>query len=114
MTALDSGTSAPTDQEETLQLSWLEHLVELRRRILICVGAVAVTTVIAWFGYDHVVAFMAGPYRDYLQRHPHQNIANGNLVTTAPLEGFTTRLKVCGYLGVVLAAPVWIWQAWRF
>jgi sec-independent protein translocase protein TatC len=114
MTSLDSGTTTPSDQADTLQLSWLGHLVELRRRILISLAAVAVTTAIAWLGYDHVVAFMAGPYRHYLHRHPHQNIANGNLVTTAPLEGFTTRLKVCGYLGVALAAPVWIWQTWRF
>ena len=114
MTSVDSGTSAPVDAAETLQLSWVEHLVELRRRILICLAAMAVTTAIAWLGYDHVVAFMAGPYRDYLRHHPHQNIADGNLVTTAPLEGFTTRLKVSGYLGVALAAPVWIWQAWRF
>jgi Sec-independent protein secretion pathway component TatC len=61
MTSLDSGASAPTDPAQTLQLSWLEHLVELRRRVLICLVAVAVTTAVAWLGYDHVVAFMAGP-----------------------------------------------------
>jgi hypothetical protein len=47
MTSLDSGASAPTDPAQTLQLSWLEHLVELRRRILICLVAVAVTTAVA-------------------------------------------------------------------
>jgi sec-independent protein translocase protein TatC len=114
MTTLDTGIGAPADPDETPQLTWLEHLAELRRRILICLAAVAVGSAIAWIGYDHIVAFMAGPYRQYLQHHPQQDISRGNLVTIAPLEGFTTRIKVCGYVGVVLAAPVWIWQAWRF
>jgi sec-independent protein translocase protein TatC len=114
MTSLETGLGASADPGETPQLTWLEHVVELRRRILVCLAAVAVGGAIAWFGYDHIVAFMAEPYRRYLQHHPRQNIALGNLVTIAPLEGFTTRLKVCSYAGIVLAAPVWIWQAWRF
>ena len=99
---------------ETDQLTWLEHLVELRRRVLICLGALLAGTIIAWFAYDHVIAFMIGPYRHYLSHHPHQNISRGDLVITAPLEGFTTRLKISGYLGGILAAPVWLWQTWRF
>jgi sec-independent protein translocase protein TatC len=106
-------TTPPRDIH-SLELTWLEHLTELRRRLLICLAAVAVTTAVAWVGYDHVIAFMIGPYRHYLRTHPHQNISQGNLVTTAPLEGFTTRLKVTGYLGLALAAPIWIWQSWRF
>jgi sec-independent protein translocase protein TatC len=99
---------------DTDQLTWVEHLVELRRRVLICLGGLVAATVVAWFAYDHVIAFMIGPYRHYLAQHPRQNISGGNLVITAPLEGFTTRLKISGYVGGILAAPVWIWQAWRF
>jgi sec-independent protein translocase protein TatC len=36
------------------------------------------------------------------------------LFITDPLEGFSTRLKVSGYTGVVLAMPVVLWQLWRF
>jgi sec-independent protein translocase protein TatC len=75
---------------------------------------VVATTVVAWFAYDQAVHFMLGPYRAYLEHHPHQNISLGNLITTAPLEGFTTRLKVSSYLGVAGAAPVWLYQTWRF
>jgi sec-independent protein translocase protein TatC len=101
----------PTGQAE---LTWVEHLSELRRRVLICIAAVTVGTVAAWFFYDHLLHFMIGPYRDYLDRHPSQNISRGNLVVTSPLEGFTTRLKVSAYAGAVLAGPVCIWQAWKF
>ncbi len=92
----------------------LEHLAELRRRMLVSVAALVAGTVIAWFFYDQVVAFMIGPYREYLHHHPHDNISGGNLVTIGPLEGFTTRLKVSGYLGAALAAPMWLWEVWRF
>lgn len=96
------------------EMTWLEHLGELRRRLLICVAALAVGTVAAWFLYDHLLGFMISPYRDYLAHHPGKDISHGNLVATGPLEGFSTRLKVSGYAGAVFGAPVWIYQAWRF
>jgi sec-independent protein translocase protein TatC len=99
---------------ESPELTWLEHLTELRRRVLICLGALVIGTVAAWFFYDHLLDFMIGPYRHYLLRHPEQDISKGNLVVTGPLEGFTTRLKVSAYAGAILAGPVFIWQAWRF
>jgi sec-independent protein translocase protein TatC len=101
--------------DETAEtLPALAHLRELRRRLMICVLATVVGTALAWLYYDQVMAFMVAPYRHFLVHHPHLNIADGNLVVTAPLEGFTTRLKVCGYLGVGIATPVLLWQAWRF
>ncbi|MBV9659816.1 MAG: twin-arginine translocase subunit TatC [Acidimicrobiales bacterium] len=106
--------TAPTASGPSTPLTWTEHLVELRHRLLISIIALAVATMLAWFAYDHVLAFMITPYRHYLTRHSAANISHGDLVTTAPLEGFTTRLKVSGYLGGALAAPVWIWQSWRF
>lgn len=92
----------------------LAHLGELRRRLVICALAVVGGTALAWFSYDHVVTFMIAPYRHFLMHHPRLDISRGELVATGPLEGFTTRLKVSGYLGAVIAAPVLLWQAWRF
>ena len=37
-----------------------------------------------------------------------------SVVTTGPLEGFSTRLKVSGYLGLFFASPVVLWEVWRF
>ena len=95
-------------------MTWLEHLAELRRRLLICIAALVITSVVAWFGYNHVITFMVGPYHSYLRHHPNKNISLGNLVTTGPLEGFTTRIKVTAYIGAVLAAPMILWQLWQF
>ena len=108
--AADRGAGASPAATMTL----VEHLSELRRRLLISVAAVVAGTILAWFFYDHIITFMVGPYRAFLNHHPGKNISLGNLVTTGPLEGFTTRIKVSSYLGIVVAAPVVLWQIWRF
>ena len=118
MTLLDQPDTRAHAEEETPSapgtMTVWEHLGELRRRLVLCVVAVAVGATLAWFFYDQVVDFMVGPYRAFLHHHPSKNISGGNLVTTGPLEGFTTRVKVSAYLGTIVAAPVWLWQLWRF
>jgi sec-independent protein translocase protein TatC len=118
VTILDHPVGAHSAPEPAAEkqgaMSLVEHLGELRRRLLISVAALVATTVVAWFLYNHAVHFMIAPYRAFLAHHPNKDISNGNLVTTGPLEGFTTRLQISAYLGVALAAPVWLWQLWRF
>lgn len=107
MTVVDEPLPAPG-------MTALEHLGELRRRLLIGVAAVIVATAVAWAFYDPVIEFMVRPYRAFLQHHPRQNISRGMLVATGPLDGFTARLKVSCYLGLVLSSPVWLWELWKF
>jgi sec-independent protein translocase protein TatC len=95
-------------------MSLMEHLTELRRRMIICIIALAVTTFAAFFLYNAVISFISHPYRQYVLAHPSKNITGGTLVVSGPLEGFTTRLKVSGYLGLFLASPVLLWELWRF
>jgi sec-independent protein translocase protein TatC len=95
-------------------MTLFEHIAELRRRVIIAVVAIAVGGVVVWFFYDPVLHFMLRPYRDFLDHNQAKNISNGNLVTSGPLEGLTTRLKVCVYGGIVLASPVVFWELWRF
>jgi sec-independent protein translocase protein TatC len=101
-------------EAESGQMTLFEHLAELRTRLVISIGAVIVTTVVAWFFYGDVVHFMTHPYREYLAHHPSKDVSKGNLVITGPLEGFTTRLKISVYIGIGLAAPVLFWELWRF
>jgi sec-independent protein translocase protein TatC len=109
------GEDEPRPGEDELgKMTLFEHLSELRRRLIISFIAIAVGTTIAWFFYDDAIRFMLHPYHDFLAHHHQKNISNGNLVTTGPLEGFTTRLKVSAYGGIALASPVIFWQTWRF
>ncbi len=94
------------------KMTLFEHLAELRKRVLICGVAVIVTSIAGYFLYNPVLHFMTGPYRSFY--HHHKDMVTQNLVISSPTEGFTTRLKVSLYIGVALAAPVWLWQIWRF
>ena len=115
MAVTDRPVGPPQEpSDEPGQMTLFEHLAELRTRVIICVLAVIVTSVVAWFFYGDAVHFMTHPYREYLRHHPRQDVSKGNLVITGPLEGFTTRLKISVYLGIAVAAPVLFWELWRF
>ncbi len=68
------GPSPDPGEDAAGQMTLFEHLAELRTRLLICIIAVIVTTVVAWFFYGHVVHFVTEPYRDYLRHHESKNI----------------------------------------
>jgi sec-independent protein translocase protein TatC len=112
--AVTNGSSALGADDDLARMTLMEHLTELRKRLIISILAVTVGTVVAFFLYGHVLQFITHPYHSFLNHHPNQNISKGNLITTGPLEGFTTRLKVSGYLGLFLASPIVLWEIWRF
>jgi sec-independent protein translocase protein TatC len=95
-------------------MTLFEHLAELRNRLIVAIVAIVAGMIVVWSFYNPLIHFMVHPYQAYLAAHPQKDITKGALIATGPLEGFTTRLKVSGYGGVTLAAPVIIWELWRF
>ena len=91
-------------------MSLVEHLTELRYRLIVALAAVAVGGVIAFVFYNSILDVLTEPYCDIREARG----ADCKLLVTDPLEGFSTRLKVAGYGGLFLAAPVVFWQLWRF
>lgn len=91
-------------------MSMLEHLFELRDRIIKSAIAIAVGAAVAWFLYPQIFELLLDPYCD-LQG---AEIDDCLLLQTEPLEGFSVRLKIAGYGGIALAMPVLLWQVWRF
>jgi sec-independent protein translocase protein TatC len=90
------------------RMTVFEHLGELRRRLIICLVAVAVAATFMFVVAPEVISFLVTFYR---------NATNGSrnaLVFTGPLDAFATRLKIAMYGGIVLASPVWLFQMWRF
>jgi sec-independent protein translocase protein TatC len=82
--------------------SFIPHLEELRRRLLISVIAILVTTAFAYFFSDAIL---------YVLRAPAGDI---KLQAFSPMDGFMIRFRVALYGGLALAAPVWIFQLMRF
>jgi sec-independent protein translocase protein TatC len=96
------------------RMTLVEHLSELRRRIIISLVAVGVGAIVAFIFYDWIFHFLSHPYRE-LTKNQHGCGPDGcSLVATDPLQPFAVRLKVATYGGIVLALPVWLWELWRF
>lgn len=88
----------------------LDHLRELRNRIIKVALALAIGAVIGWFLYPQIFELLRDPYCD-LQG---TTVTDCTLLQTEPLEGFSIRLKLAGYVGIAIAMPVILWQLWRF
>lgn len=97
--------------EQTMPL--MEHLRELRMRIVRSLLAVAIGTIVMLATYNPVKNFLTRPYRDLCQQRPDFH-CDGSLFSLGPLDGFAARMRVCAYGGLVLALPVVLWQIWRF
>src|SRR5688500_12305196 len=82
-------------------MSLVEHLTELRSRILKALLAVVAGAVVGFFLYETVLDFLVEPYCDVkLERSPGSTC---KLVVTDPLESFSIRLKLSTYLGLLIA-----------
>ncbi len=92
----------PSPQAMTL----VEHLTELRRRLVVMVVAFAVAATVCFAFYPHILSFLKSPYC----RVTHDCA----LYITGPLDGLSLRVEIAGYGGLVLASPVLLWELWRF
>jgi sec-independent protein translocase protein TatC len=91
--------------DPTGTMSVVDHLRELRDRIIWSMMAIAIGAVICFIFFGPIIHLMVQPYRE----------ATGKgLIFTQPLEAFMTRIKVAAYGGFVVASPVVFFHLWRF
>lgn len=91
-------------------MSLAEHLVELRKRIVISVIAILVAAVFGFWASDWVFVALQQPILDVAERTGRQAALNFETVAGA----FDLRLQIALTLAVVVAAPVWLYQIWAF
>jgi sec-independent protein translocase protein TatC len=117
----------------------MDHLVELRQRLIICVVALVIGFGVCFAFAKQIYLFLLHPFEVAAGLLAAQNAAGGKhgyfdlilvltgiqkapslaghglkLVFTAPLEFFFTQLKVAGFGAVIVTFPVLAWQLYRF
>jgi sec-independent protein translocase protein TatC len=91
------------------KMPFLEHLQELRKRLLICAIAIGVGFLISYGFADKIFHILCRPW---IQALPKDQTVK--LIATAPHEAFFTYMKVAFITGTMLAVPVILYQLWRF
>jgi sec-independent protein translocase protein TatC len=94
------------DDLEEGKMPLLDHLIELRRRLLYAIAAWGVMFVPAWYFSKAIYNFLARPLADI--------ITGGHLIYTDLTEAFFTDLRVAFWASFCLAFPVIAFQLWRF
>ena len=95
------------------RMTLTEHLAELRTRIIRSLLAMVIGIIVVLAAYGPVLRFLTKPYVSLCERKG-PDFCTANLQFLSPLEGFTTRLSISTYGGIILALPVIMWQVWRF
>lgn len=104
-------TDATPSTEEVMPI--MEHLRELRSRIVRSALGIAISTMVLLAFYDPVKNLLTRPYRNLCTERPDFH-CDGSLFSLGPLDGFSARMRICAYGGIVLALPIILWQIWRF
>jgi sec-independent protein translocase protein TatC len=90
-----------------------DHLAELRTRIIRCCLAIIFGVIIMMVFYNPILEFIKQPYTDLCARRGPE-FCTADLYALGPLEGFSTRISISLYGGIIIALPVLMWQIWRF
>jgi sec-independent protein translocase protein TatC len=91
-------------------MSLAQHLVELRKRILIAAIAIAVGAVIGWLLSGFVWDALRGPVYEIVNARVRHAQINYPDITSA----FDLKLKIAIYVGVIISSPVWLYQVFAF
>jgi sec-independent protein translocase protein TatC len=103
-----------TTSDDAARMSLMEHLRELRDRLIKVAIAICVGMVISFLLYNHLFHWLLGPYRKVATDHNTLSAGDARLLLTDPLGGFGIRMRMAAYGGVFIAMPVILWQLWRF
>lgn len=86
------------------RLTLVEHLDELRTRIIICIGTVVVAMSVCFWQNERILSIANNPIPDNI----------GDPITLGPAEAFTTTLTLSGYFALVVSLPIILYQLYAY
>jgi sec-independent protein translocase protein TatC len=97
-------------QNPEAEMSFIDHLRELRRRIIVSMIAILFAAVVSYIFFDAIVAFLFEPFRAIEALSVRDEILYINTI----FEGFLVRLKVAILAGIVFSLPVHVFNIIKF
>jgi sec-independent protein translocase protein TatC len=102
----------PNIDDSGSKMSFLEHLDELRKRLIYIVYSLIAGCVIAYIFIGKIFDFIMKPMYSVL---PHDAVGGaGKLIFTAGSEPFMLYIKIGFLAGIFFASPLILWQVWKF
>ena len=104
----------PRDENDTIDdkpMPLIEHLMELRTRLLWSIGAFIICFAVCYYFSRNIYGFLAAPLADILASQSGQE---RRMIFTALYEAFFTYLKVAFFGAVFFSFPMWATQLWLF
>lgn len=99
------------DEVEASRAPLLEHLTELRSRLIISLAALGIAALACFFVAQPIYDFLLAPFA---QKAEALRGAPLELIFTAPMEFFFAKVKLALFAGIFVAFPVIAWQIYAF
>ena len=100
--------------EKRGRMPLLEHLREFRKRIVRSTTAILLAAIIGWFFYNEIITKLAEPVCDLALAQASGSNTCGSLYISGVLGPLNLQIKVALLTGVIIAAPIWLYQLWAF
>ena len=94
-------------EEDLARMSLLEHLEELRHRLLVSIAAICIAFVACWYFSPRIFHWLEQPILEFLPK-------GEKLAFTGLVDPFMLYIKVALLAGIFLASPVLLLQLWLF
>lgn len=106
-----------TDEEEieASRAPLLDHLAELRNRLMTAVGAIVAGFIVCFIFVDPIFMFMVQPFQTAMAvAHPERAGDAIQLINTGAFGFFSVKMQIALFGGIVAAFPIIAWQAYAF
>jgi sec-independent protein translocase protein TatC len=92
----------------------LDHLRELRKRIMRSALAILLASIAGWYFYNEIIIQLASPVCDLRSAQKLGNQYCGSLYINGVLGPLNLQIKVALLAGIIMTAPIWLYQLWAF
>jgi sec-independent protein translocase protein TatC len=95
----------------------MDHLGELRRRLVIVLASLFITALVLYFATPTIIVFLLEPIKEFM---PSSSLAllgdssSTGMIVTSPLGGFSIRFRVAIFMSFVVCSPIVLWEILAF